>query len=78
MEGSKPESLDRVEKSASGLEEFSNENNDEFYVDHLEGKLLAKLDLVFTPVIMLVYFSCFRDRSNIGLRYFRSTLLPPL
>jgi hypothetical protein len=78
MEGSKPESLDRVDKSASGLEEFSNENNDEFYVDHVEGKLLAKLDLAFTPVMMLMYFSCFLDRSNIGLRYFQSTLLPLL
>jgi hypothetical protein len=77
MEGSKPESLDRVEKSASGLEEFSNENNDEFYVDPVkEVKLLAKLDLAFTPVIMLVYLSCFLDRSNIGLWYSQSTLLP--
>ncbi|QSZ37270.1 hypothetical protein DSL72_009364 [Monilinia vaccinii-corymbosi] len=31
-----------------------------------EVKLLAKLDLAFTPVIMLVYLSCFLDRSNIG------------
>ncbi|EOD47392.1 Major facilitator superfamily [Neofusicoccum parvum] len=31
-----------------------------------ETKLLAKLDLAFTPVIMLVYLSCFLDRSNIG------------
>lgn len=79
MEGSKPESLDKVEKSASSLEEFSKENNDEFYVDHVKDvKLLAKFSLAFTSVIMLVYFSCFLDRSNIGLRYFQSTLLPPL
>lgn len=31
-----------------------------------ERKLLAKLDLFFVPVIMVVYLSCFLDRSNIG------------
>ena len=31
-----------------------------------EKKLLAKLDLFFVPIIMLVYLSCFLDRSNIG------------
>lgn len=31
-----------------------------------EAKLLAKLDLFLMPVIMLVYLSCFLDRSNIG------------
>ena len=31
-----------------------------------EIKLLAKLDLAFMPVIMLVYLTCFLDRSNIG------------
>lgn len=37
------------------------------YIDPAkEVKLLAKLDLAFTPVIMLVYLSCFLDRSNIG------------
>lgn len=30
-----------------------------------EKLLLAKLDLLFTPVIMLVYLSCFLDRTNI-------------
>jgi hypothetical protein len=30
-----------------------------------EKILLAKLDLFFTPIIMLVYLSCFLDRSNI-------------
>lgn len=38
--------------------------------DHIdparERKLLAKLDVFFVPVIMLVYLSCFLDRSNIG------------
>lgn len=31
-----------------------------------ERKLLAKLDCVFVPIIMVVYLSCFLDRSNIG------------
>ncbi|PGH09856.1 hypothetical protein AJ79_05582 [Helicocarpus griseus UAMH5409] len=31
-----------------------------------EKKLLAKVDLFLTPVIMLVYLCCFLDRSNIG------------
>jgi hypothetical protein len=30
-----------------------------------EKILLAKLDLFLTPVIMLVYLSCFLDRTNI-------------
>lgn len=37
------------------------------YIDPAkEAKLLAKLDIFFVPVIMLVYLSCFLDRSNIG------------
>ena len=68
METTKAESLDNAEKSASGLENNLNETDPEFYVDPVkEVKLLAKLDLAFTPVIMLVYLSCFLDRSNIGL-----------
>ncbi|KAL1301409.1 hypothetical protein AAFC00_005668 [Neodothiora populina] len=31
-----------------------------------ETKLLAKLDMAFVPIIMIVYLSCFLDRSNIG------------
>ncbi|KAF1344995.1 major facilitator superfamily domain-containing protein [Delphinella strobiligena] len=31
-----------------------------------EKKLLAKLDIAFVPIIMVVYLSCFLDRSNIG------------
>jgi hypothetical protein len=38
-----------------------------------EIKLLAKLDLAFIPVIMLVYLSCFLDRANIGLFLFSTT-----
>lgn len=31
-----------------------------------ENKLLMKLDMFFVPIIMVVYLSCFLDRSNIG------------
>ncbi|CAN8105389.1 unnamed protein product [Discula destructiva] len=31
-----------------------------------ESRLLNKLDIFFVPIIMLVYLSCFLDRSNIG------------
>ncbi|OAA61497.1 MFS transporter [Cordyceps fumosorosea ARSEF 2679] len=31
-----------------------------------ERKLLLKLDMYFVPIIMLVYLTCFLDRSNIG------------
>jgi hypothetical protein len=40
----------------------------DLYIDpEKENKLLAKLDLFLTPVIMLVYLCCFLDRSNIGI-----------
>lgn len=31
-----------------------------------EKKLLGKLDIFLVPIIMMVYLSCFLDRSNIG------------
>jgi MFS family permease len=31
-----------------------------------EKKLLLKLDMFFVPIIMVVYLSCFLDRTNIG------------
>lgn len=31
-----------------------------------ERKLLLKLDMYFVPIIMLVYLTCFLDRTNIG------------
>lgn len=41
---------------------------DQYYIDPAEEvKLLAKLDIFLTPVIMLVYLCCFLDRSNIGM-----------
>jgi hypothetical protein len=75
MMATKTDSLDNVEKSAPGLDNnLSNEPDEEFYVDPVkEVKLLAKLDLAFTPVIMLVYLSCFLDRSNIGSYYSTSS-----
>lgn len=38
----------------------------EFIAPASEKKLLAKLDAVFVPIIMVTYLSCFLDRSNIG------------
>jgi hypothetical protein len=66
MESSKQEVNDqKIEEEHNGFGQT--ESEDEFYVDPIkEVKLLAKLDLAFTPVIMLVYLSCFLDRSNIG------------
>ncbi|TVY90742.1 putative transporter [Lachnellula willkommii] len=62
MEDPKAEKID-----TPPMDEASNEADNEFYVDPVkEVKLLAKLDLAFTPIIMLVYLSCFLDRSNIG------------
>lgn len=33
-----------------------------------EAKVLAKLDLFLTPILFVVYLSCFIDRANIGNR----------
>lgn len=32
-----------------------------------EAKVVAKLDLFLTPVVFIVYLSCFIDRANIGM-----------
>jgi hypothetical protein len=43
-------------------------SDNDLYIDPAKQvKLLAKLDLFLTPVIMLVYLCCFLDRSNIGM-----------
>lgn len=56
------------EKEPGVPEPAPEESEIEIYIDPArEVKLLAKLDLAFTPVIMLVYLSCFLDRSNIGM-----------
>lgn len=61
------EKSDVVEKDPPTVDRSFNEADDEFYIDPAkEVKLLAKLDLAFTPIIMLLYLSCFLDRSNIG------------
>ncbi|KAK4445133.1 major facilitator superfamily domain-containing protein [Podospora aff. communis PSN243] len=39
---------------------------DEIIDPRAEHKLLLKLDAVFVPIIMVVYLSCFLDRTNIG------------
>lgn len=54
---------DDTKESDSNIEATHNE----LYIDPVkEARLLAKLDLFLTPVIMLVYLCCFLDRSNIG------------
>ena len=56
--GDRPPVLNQVDLETASLEELDPVK---------ERKLLAKLDLAFVPVIMLVYLSCFLDRSNIGM-----------
>ena len=71
MEVPQDEKASPIEKQSSSSPESRDpereEDRDDFYIDPgKEKKLLAKLDLAFTPVIMLAYLSCFLDRSNIG------------
>lgn len=55
------------EKPSTNDGELEASTVDELYIDPAkEVKLLAKLDIFFVPVIMLVYLTCFLDRSNIG------------
>jgi len=61
----------RLDKSSSAVvkpaSDFDVDSGSEEIIDHAaETKLLAKLDLALVPIIMLVYLSCFLDRSNIG------------
>jgi sugar phosphate permease len=46
--------------------EISSPAGEEKLSPRAERKLLVKLDAVFVPIIMLVYLSCFLDRTNIG------------
>lgn len=46
--------------------DVSSASDTEIIEPHAERKLLLKLDAVFVPIIMLVYLSCFLDRTNIG------------
>lgn len=40
---------------------------EELYIDPKdERRVLTKLDLFITPVLFIVYLSCFIDRANIG------------
>lgn len=65
------EKADVVETYPPALDRPLTVGEDEFYIDRAkEIKLLAKLDLAFTPIIMLLYLSCFLDRSNIGMHSF--------
>lgn len=57
-----------LEKSSTNDGGLEASTIDELYMDPTkEIKLLAKLDIFFVPVIMLVYLTCFLDRSNIGM-----------
>jgi hypothetical protein len=57
-----------IEKTPTGLDPSLGDVEEEFHIDRAkEIKLLAKLDLAFTPIIMLLYLSSFLDRSNIGM-----------
>jgi hypothetical protein len=63
------------EKDAGNLKQNHDDAEIEVFIDPAkEVKLLAKLDLAFTPVIMLVYLSCFLDRSNIGIHPLITTI----
>lgn len=47
-----------------------NNNNNNLSLETIdakaERKLLRKLDMFFVPIIMLIYLTCFLDRTNIG------------
>lgn len=67
LENHDNKSANGLDQNLSNPEKVLDETDEEFYVDPIkEVKLLAKLDLAFTPIIMMVYLSCFLDRSNIG------------
>ncbi|KAL0256465.1 hypothetical protein SLS55_008860 [Diplodia seriata] len=62
-----PESKSPVYDAKQGPQDAESGDIQPLLIDPAkETKLLAKLDAAFTPVIMLVYLSCFLDRSNIG------------
>ena len=68
MDESKVDKTAPVEKYPSGQNHSLHESDDEFHIDPAkEVKLLAKLDLGLIWIIMLLYLSCFLDRSNIGV-----------
>lgn len=53
MEDHQVEKTELPEKNHTGVDHTANDSEDEFYVDPAkEVKLLAKLDLAFTPIIM--------------------------
>ncbi|OLN97852.1 putative transporter C1683.12-like protein 5 [Colletotrichum chlorophyti] len=59
-----------TEKELGGDVDRTDSNNGAMTTESLdpgaEKKLLHKLDLYFVPIIMVVYLTCFLDRSNIG------------
>ncbi|OIW26939.1 MFS transporter [Coniochaeta ligniaria NRRL 30616] len=59
--------MDEKVGPGSDAEATSTTAGTDLYIDPAaEKKLLLKLDAFFVPVIMLVYLSCFLDRTNIG------------
>ncbi|KAF6829258.1 MFS transporter [Colletotrichum plurivorum] len=54
----------------SDVDRTDSNNNDTTAMESIdpaaERKLLLKLDAFFVPIIMLVYLTCFLDRTNIG------------
>lgn len=59
--------MDEKVGPGSDAEATSTTGATDLYIDPVaEKKLLLKLDAFFVPVIMLVYLSCFLDRTNIG------------
>ena len=68
MDDAKAEKKIPLGEYPSGIDQRSDGPDDEFYVDPAkEVRLLAKLDLGLIWIIMLLYLSCFLDRSNIGM-----------
>lgn len=62
-----PTIMDEKVGPGSDAEATSTTAATDLYIDPAaEKKLLLKLDAFFVPIIMLVYLSCFLDRSNIG------------
>ncbi|OAQ66503.1 MFS transporter [Pochonia chlamydosporia 170] len=58
----KPKSSTETQHHASSTENLQIETIDA----RAERKLLLKLDAFFVPIIMVVYLTCFLDRTNIG------------
>lgn len=55
-------SLNDIQGSETGISDSS-----PFVIDRVkEAKVVRKLDIFITPILFIVYLSCFIDRANIG------------